>query len=213
MRTHLQAFADRAAELSPQTPRPSLRIGINTGPVLVTPEGLAGETTAMGDAVNTASRIEWSAAPGEVLVGRDTYRLTRGVFTVREREPVRVKGKTEPLETYVVDALRPRAFRLRTRGLEGVETRMVGRDEQLTELCRATAASREAGHLEVRAVEGEALRALVGAGRVAVLLGRPAAASARLDGGGGHGAARPAPPARSARGARARRRRVQGPGG
>jgi len=156
MQTHLQDFADRAAALSPEAPRPNLRIGINTGPVLVTPVGLAGETTAMGDAVNTASRIESSAASGEVLIGRDTYRLVRGVFTVREREPVRVKGKAEPLATYVVEALRPRAFRLRTRGLEGVETRMVGRTGQLAELCRATEASRDEQALEVRVVEGEA---------------------------------------------------------
>ena len=162
MQTHLQDFADRVAELSPQAPRPRLRIGINTGPALVTPVGLAGETTRMGDAVNTASRIEKSAEPGEVLIGRDTYRLVRGVFTVREREPVRVKGKAEPLETYVVEALRPRAFRLRTRGLEGVEARMVGRGEQLAELCRATDVSREAGELQVRVVEGEA-----GVGKVA----------------------------------------------
>ncbi|MCA1782033.1 MAG: AAA family ATPase [Intrasporangiaceae bacterium] len=156
MQTHLQDFADRAADLAPQTVRPRLRIGINTGPVLVTPVGLAGETTAMGDAVNTASRIESAAAPGEVLIGRDTYRLVRGVFTVREREEVRVKGKQEPLATYVVEALRPRAFRLRTRGLEGVETRMVGRTEQLAELLRATETSRDQGALQVRVVEGEA---------------------------------------------------------
>ncbi len=156
MQPHLDDFADRVARLAPRAPRPGLRVGINTGLALVTPVGLVGETTAIGDAVNTASRIEASASPGEVRIGRDTYRLVRGVFTVRERAGVQVKGKSEPLATYAVEAVRPRAFRVRSRGLEGVETRMVGRSAQLADLCRATEVSRETGALQVRVVEGEA---------------------------------------------------------
>lgn len=156
MQAQVYDLPDRMPGLTGRSPGLRVRIGINTGPVLVTTVGLAGETTTMGDAVNTASRIESVAAPGEVLIGRDTYRLVRGVFTVRERAPVRVPGKTQPLQTYVVEALRPRAFRLRARGIEGVETRMVGRDAQLAELCRATDTSRTAGELQVRVVEGEA---------------------------------------------------------
>ena len=42
-----------------------------------------------------------------------------------------VKGVEQPLRSYLVDAARPRAFRAPTRGIEGVQTRMVGRDAEL----------------------------------------------------------------------------------
>ena len=51
-----------------------MRIGINTGEVLV--GTLAGtEYTAMGDVVNTASRLQSAAPPGGILVGHTTYVL------------------------------------------------------------------------------------------------------------------------------------------
>ena len=46
-----------------------MRIGVNTGEALVGAMRAAGSTTAMGDVVNTASRLQTAAAPGEVLVG------------------------------------------------------------------------------------------------------------------------------------------------
>ena len=41
-----------------------MRIGVNTGEVLVGAMRAAGSVTAMGDVVNTASRLQASAAPG-----------------------------------------------------------------------------------------------------------------------------------------------------
>ena len=52
------------------------RTGINTGEVLIkeaTPE----EGLVVGDAVNTAARLEQAAAPGEILLGASTYHLVR----------------------------------------------------------------------------------------------------------------------------------------
>ena len=52
-----------------------MRVGINTGEVLV--GTLAGtEYTAMGDVVNTASRLQSMAPPGRVIVGESTFALT-----------------------------------------------------------------------------------------------------------------------------------------
>ena len=109
-----------------------VRIGVNTGPVLFGIVGSSGEErTVTGDAVNVASRVEGLAPHGAVLVAHDTYRHVRGVFDLRPLDPVVVKGKAEPLRTYLVERPKPRAFHLRTRGVEGVETPMLGRDGEL----------------------------------------------------------------------------------
>ena len=104
-----------------------LKVGINSGQVLLSAIGTQGEFTAMGDTVNTASRLVNSANGADILISHDTYELVRGVFDVQKQTPITVKGKTEPLQTYLVQRVRPRAFRMGRRGVEGVTTRMVGR--------------------------------------------------------------------------------------
>ena len=115
----------------------TMRIGINTGPVVLGEIASTEEFTAMGDTVNVAARLESASPLGAVLVGHDTYRHVRGVFTVRPQAPLTVKGKRAALRTYVVDGIRPRAFRLRPRGIEGVEPPMIGRDDEFEQLQRA----------------------------------------------------------------------------
>ena len=56
----------------------AMRIGVNTGPVVLGAVGTTGEFTAMGDTVNLASRLEHAAPVGGVLIGHDTYRHVRG---------------------------------------------------------------------------------------------------------------------------------------
>jgi predicted ATPase/class 3 adenylate cyclase len=107
-----------------------LKVGINSGLVLLSAIGTQGEFTAMGDTVNTASRLVNSAVGGQVLISHDTYELVRGIFDVQKQKPITVKGKAEPLQTYVVQRVRPRAFRIGRRGVEGVTTRMVGREPE-----------------------------------------------------------------------------------
>jgi serine/threonine protein kinase/tetratricopeptide (TPR) repeat protein len=111
-----------------------VRVGINTGPVLLSAEGERGELTATGATVNVARRLEQAAPGGSILISHDTYRHVRGIFDVQELELLNVKGRAEPVRTYVVERAKPRAFRLRTRGVEGVETRMIGRRAELSRL-------------------------------------------------------------------------------
>ncbi|MDP3824049.1 MAG: adenylate/guanylate cyclase domain-containing protein [Burkholderiales bacterium] len=112
-----------------------VRVGINTGNTLVG-GGVEAENTAMGMTVNIAARMEQTAPPGGLRISHDTYRHIRGVFDVEEQEPLAVKGRDEPLVTYLVQRVKLRAFRVPTRGIDGVETPMVGRYGELTALTR-----------------------------------------------------------------------------
>lgn len=133
----------------------SVRVGVNTGPVVFGPVGTAGELGVTGDAVNVASRVEGLAPPGAVLITHDTFRQVRGFFDVQARDPERVKGKAEPLLTYLVERAKTRAFDLRTRGVEGIETTMVGRDAELAVLQDAYRAAVEGGECGLVTVRGE----------------------------------------------------------
>lgn len=132
MRETLQAFrADLPLFRDAADREISLRIGMNTGPVIVGLVGTTGEFTALGDTVNLAARLNTAAKPGELLISYDTYRLVRGMFEVHIQPPLQVKGKSEPVQTYLVEALKPRAFHIEVRGVEGVETALVGRQAEL----------------------------------------------------------------------------------
>jgi predicted ATPase/class 3 adenylate cyclase len=135
-----------------------VRVGINTGLVVVGELGadLRVEYTAVGDAINLAARMEQNAPVGGILITHDTYRHVRGVFDVQPQPPLTVKGKAEPVQTYLVQGAKPRAFRLETRGVEGVETRTIGREAELQTLQDAYFDAVEGGETRVAVVSGDA---------------------------------------------------------
>ncbi len=108
-----------------------LRIGINTGPALLGLVGTIGEYTAIGNTVNLASRLQQAAPTGGILISHDTYQHVRGIFDVTVLEPITVKGISEPIQVYTINKVRPRSFQVTTRGVEGIETRTIGREEEL----------------------------------------------------------------------------------
>ncbi len=70
------------------------RVGVHTGEVMAGALADA-QVLATGDALNVAARLEQAAAPSEVLIGLETYRLTRDAVEVDEVAPLSLKGKSE----------------------------------------------------------------------------------------------------------------------
>lgn len=125
-----------------------VRVGINTGLVVVAEVGtdLWSEYTAMGDAVNVAARMEQTAAPGTVQISEHTYKLVAPLFDVESLGGIDVKGKREPVRAYRVLGVRARPGRLR--GIEGLESPLIGREHEMAVLRRVVDRLREGqGHI------------------------------------------------------------------
>jgi class 3 adenylate cyclase/tetratricopeptide (TPR) repeat protein len=114
----------------------NVRVGVHTGSVLLG-GGVDAEGTIRGLSVNIAARMEQTAPAGSLRISQDTYRHVRGVFDLEVQAPIMVKGVERPLVTYLVLGAKPRAFRPPTRGIEGTETPLIGREDELGALSAA----------------------------------------------------------------------------
>jgi len=111
----------------------NVRVGVHTGAVLLG-GGVDADGSIRGIAVNIAARMEQTAPPGALRISHDSYAQVRGMFEVEAQEPLAVKGVDIPIQSYLVKHAKPRNFRIGTRGIEGVTTKMIGRDAELEQL-------------------------------------------------------------------------------
>jgi class 3 adenylate cyclase/tetratricopeptide (TPR) repeat protein len=120
-----------------------MRVGVNTGEVLVGALRAGGDYTAMGDVVNTTSRLQTAATPGQVLVGSATYQATRDCVRYQPMGAIVVKGREGPVDAWLaVEPVAPPGQRP-TRG----RSPLVGRDaevEMLRTVLRTTVERRRA---------------------------------------------------------------------
>lgn len=138
-----------------QVQRFQVRVGINTGQVALGGASFA-NYTAMGTAVNLAARMESAAAPGGVLISKETYRHVQGLFEVDGPHTITVKGKVNPIETYSILGVRPRSLHPLPRGVEGIATRLVGRKAELAQLRQSWKKVQEEGRFLALTIAGDA---------------------------------------------------------
>jgi class 3 adenylate cyclase len=86
------------------------RIAVNTGEVILGNIGspVRMDYTAIGDAVNTASRLQAIAETGKVVISKTTFEELGAGVGVKELGKVSLKGRLEPIEAYEVVSLEER---------------------------------------------------------------------------------------------------------
>ena len=128
-----------------------LRIGINTGEVLVGTSSAGGDYTAMGDVMNLASRLESVAEPGRVLVGPSTHAATVDAISYRPFGEVKARGREGAVEGWVaLNPIRPPGARSRR------SVPFVGREGELAALEAQARLAFEGSRAHASLIIGEA---------------------------------------------------------
>ncbi len=101
----LQRSIARLADQNPGWPR--MRVGVNSGGVIVREVGGDGHVAypVLGDTVNTGARLEGLAPVGGVLIGPETYAQLPPGAVVERWAGLRMKGKDDPVNAYVLHSL------------------------------------------------------------------------------------------------------------
>ena len=133
-----------------------MRIGINSGPVIVGSIGddLRMDYTAVGDTTNLASRMESMAESGSILVSANTHKLVRYFFEVEPLGQIQIKGKDQPQETYELIRATDVETRIAASLARGL-TKLVGRRPEM-EILHTAWQRVESGEGRVVDVVGEA---------------------------------------------------------
>lgn len=129
-----------------------MRVGVNTGEVLVGALRAGGDYTAMGDVVNLASRLQTTAEPGDVIVGDATHAATVTSISYEDRGQLTARGREQTEHVWVArQTLRPPGPRR-----EVVHSPLVGRDTELATLVNSAKGSIQHSRAEMVVLIGEA---------------------------------------------------------
>ena len=106
----------------------AMRVGIVTGEVAVT-IGAEAQGMVAGDAVNTASRVQSAATPGQIWVDETTRLLTSSAISYVDVGSHVLRGKAEPVPLWAVRAVVAGVGG--SQRADGLEAPLVGRDREL----------------------------------------------------------------------------------
>ena len=132
-----------------------LRMGIHTGLALAGYVGVRGEYTVVGDTVNITKRMEETAEPGSLIVSEATYQSIRGAFQVKRLTPIQLEGTKRLVNIFQILEELPQPTKLRYRSKGGLETILVGRDEEMAQLVGLFEKTREQNKAHLVLVTGD----------------------------------------------------------
>lgn len=114
-----------------------MRIGLNRGSVIVggVNADLLMDYTAIGNTVNLARRLEESAPDGEILVSESVYQSTHPLFDYQELAGLDLKGYRQAERGFILQGIKAQPGGVR--GIEGLQSPMVGREAELELLAAA----------------------------------------------------------------------------
>lgn len=103
----LRSKIDQLPTLSDQfTFRPNVSIGVNSGEMISGNIGSVSlkrlDYTVIGDTVNTAQRLQATAAPGQILINEVAYESIKENFNCNKVGEVQLKNKLQPMILYEV---------------------------------------------------------------------------------------------------------------
>jgi tetratricopeptide (TPR) repeat protein/class 3 adenylate cyclase/tRNA A-37 threonylcarbamoyl transferase component Bud32 len=137
----IQALLRQSLKTATAEAGPPLGIGIHSGTALVIFNDPAGEigaegVSASGTPLSLAARLAQQAG-SKILISHDTFRHVLGIFDVAPDQPLKLRGSKDELQVYQVVAAKAHAFRLNVREIEGIKTRLIGRERELGQLQQA----------------------------------------------------------------------------
>jgi len=126
------AIEQLAARVGLESGALAVRVGVNSGEVVHTPDAGPEEAMVTGDPVNVAARLQAAAAPGEVLAGEATALAAADAIELGETRALELKGKADPVLARRAIAVRPE--RSRDVAMGTLRAPLLGRAEELARL-------------------------------------------------------------------------------
>jgi class 3 adenylate cyclase/tetratricopeptide (TPR) repeat protein len=131
----------------------TMRVGLVTGEVATT-VGATNQGMVAGDAVNTASRVQSAAAPGQVWVDDTTRALTSAAIAYVDVGEHELKGKSQPIRLFCAQAVVASVGGVER--VDGLEAPLAGRDREIRMLKELFHGVEDRGVPALVLVEGDA---------------------------------------------------------